>query len=98
MNELGALSLARRIIGQEVETLRELAEGLTGIFWECASRIADCPGLVWTTGVGTSAAVSTAAADVPCFSIPATACTAIQVCLARGTSSSPCPVAGRASR
>jgi len=58
MDEARALSLARRIIGQEVETLRELAEGLEGVFWECARQIGECPGMVWTTGVGTSAAIA----------------------------------------
>lgn len=58
MDEVEALNLARQIIGQEVETLHELAEGLDGNFWECAWRIAECPGMVWTTGVGTSAAVA----------------------------------------
>jgi len=58
LDETTALSLARRIINQEVETLRELAEGLEGVFWKCAQRISECPGMVWTTGVGTSAAVA----------------------------------------
>ena len=33
-------------------------EGLDRVFWKCAQRIGECSGMVWTTGVGTSAAVA----------------------------------------
>jgi len=52
-----ALQLARSTLIQEADSLRELAEGLDDRLWEVARRIAGCPGLVWVTGVGTSAAI-----------------------------------------
>jgi len=58
MDDTRAIGLARHTISQEVDTLRELVEGLDTAFWTCARVIADCPGMVWTTGVGTSAAVA----------------------------------------
>jgi len=58
MDEARVLSLARRIISQEVETLRELTDALDSVFWQCAQRIGECSGMVWTSGVGTSAAVA----------------------------------------
>lgn len=58
MDEAGALSLARQIITQETDTLRQFAEGLDTVFWRCAQRIGGCSGMVWTAGVGTSAAVA----------------------------------------
>ena len=51
------LELARRVMQQESETLLTLAEGLGDAFWECARLLSDCSGLIWVTGVGTSAAV-----------------------------------------
>jgi len=58
MDEATGLSLAKRIISQEAATLEDLIEELDGVFWECAQRIAECSRMVWTTGVGTSAAVA----------------------------------------
>jgi D-arabinose 5-phosphate isomerase GutQ len=52
------LQLARKILQQEAETIRELAASrLDEAFWNCAVRLAECPGLIWVTAVGTSAAV-----------------------------------------
>ena len=53
-----ALTLARATMAQESGTIQQLAQGLDTIFWICAQRIGECPGMVWTTGVGTSAAVA----------------------------------------
>ncbi|HID86862.1 MAG TPA: SIS domain-containing protein [Anaerolineae bacterium] len=53
-----AIALARNILRQEAETLLALAEGLDAAFWTCAQLISRCEGLVWVTGVGTSAAVA----------------------------------------
>jgi arabinose-5-phosphate isomerase len=52
-----AIALARRVLLQEAETLREMADALDEDFWRIATLIAECPGIVWVTGVGTSAAV-----------------------------------------
>ncbi|HUW11799.1 MAG TPA: SIS domain-containing protein [Anaerolineae bacterium] len=52
-----ALALAREVMRQEGETLQALAAGLGDGFWECAQVLIRCPGLIWVTGVGTSAAV-----------------------------------------
>jgi D-arabinose 5-phosphate isomerase GutQ len=52
-----ALALAREILIQEGDILHSLAEELGVPFWTTCQRIAGCPGLVWVTGVGTSAAV-----------------------------------------
>ena len=52
-----ALELARKVMQQEVETIQTLAEGLGDAFWECAQLLSNCSGLIWVTGVGTSAAV-----------------------------------------
>ena len=51
------LELARRVMRQEAEAIMALADGLGDGFWECARLFSDCPGLIWVTGVGTSAAV-----------------------------------------
>jgi arabinose-5-phosphate isomerase len=52
-----ALALAREVMSHETETLQALAEGLGDAFWECAQVLSNCSGLLWVTGVGTSAAV-----------------------------------------
>lgn len=52
-----ALELARKTIGQEATTLQALVDGLDDHFWECAQMLGSCPGLIWITGVGTSASV-----------------------------------------
>jgi len=52
-----ALALAREVVRQEGETLQTLADELGDAFWECAQVLIRCPGLIWVTGVGTSAAV-----------------------------------------
>jgi len=53
-----ALQLARKTIEQEIEALRTLIEGLDDAFWSCARLLGECSGLIWVTGVGTSAAVA----------------------------------------
>jgi D-arabinose 5-phosphate isomerase GutQ len=53
-----ALELAQQVLRQEVETIQALIEGLGDDFWKCAQLLSNCPGLVWTTGVGTSASVA----------------------------------------
>jgi arabinose-5-phosphate isomerase len=57
LDPAAGLSLARQAIAQEVETLQALADGLDDSFWQCAHLLSDCSGLIWVTGVGTSAAV-----------------------------------------
>ena len=57
LSQDGALALAREVIRQEGEALQALADGLGDAFWECAQVLIRCPGLIWVTGVGTSAAV-----------------------------------------
>jgi len=56
-----ALDLGRTAIQQEVEAIQSildrLANGLGDAFCECAQVLSDCPGLIWVTGVGTSAAI-----------------------------------------
>ncbi|MGQ9555553.1 MAG: SIS domain-containing protein [Anaerolineae bacterium] len=53
-----AVSLARRVLAQEIAALGELLEELGSAFEQVALVIAHCPGMVWVTGVGTSAAVA----------------------------------------
>lgn len=52
-----ALAIARRTLAQDAETLQALSNALDESFWIAARQIAACPGIVWVTGVGTSAAV-----------------------------------------
>jgi D-arabinose 5-phosphate isomerase GutQ len=58
------LKLARKVMQQEVETLQSLAGGLGDAFWRCARLLSDCSGLIWATGVGTSAAVGSRFAHI----------------------------------
>jgi arabinose-5-phosphate isomerase len=57
MKKSAAIALAKRTISQEASTLRALSASLGEAFWETCERIAGCTGIVWVTGVGTSAAV-----------------------------------------
>ncbi|OGO10400.1 MAG: hypothetical protein A2Y93_10795 [Chloroflexi bacterium RBG_13_68_17] len=57
MDSQAALKLARQTITRQAECLRELSEGLDDRLWEVARLIVDRPGIVWVTGVGTSAAI-----------------------------------------
>jgi arabinose-5-phosphate isomerase len=57
LNEGRALELARVVLNQELETIQSLADGLDQTFVNCGRLIADCNGLVWVIGVGTSAAI-----------------------------------------
>ena len=52
-----ALDIARAAIRQETHVLQKLEGELGEPFWQCARMLIDCPGLVWITAVGTSAAV-----------------------------------------
>ena len=52
-----AIDIARAAIHHEVLTLQKLENELGEPFWQCARLLIDCPGLVWITAVGTSAAV-----------------------------------------
>jgi len=52
-----AIEIGRAAIRQEVLALQNLEQGLGDAFWQCARLLIDCPGLVWITAVGTSAAV-----------------------------------------
>jgi arabinose-5-phosphate isomerase len=53
-----AIQLGVGIIQQEIEALRSLADDLGEAFWRCAGLLVECPGLIWVTGIGTSAAVA----------------------------------------
>ena len=64
MDLTNALRLARSTVSQEADSLRELAESLDDRLWEAARRIAECSGIVWVTGVGTSAAVGERCAHI----------------------------------
>lgn len=52
-----ALDFGRAAIHREALTLQKLERELGDPFWQCARLLIDCPGLVWITAVGTSAAV-----------------------------------------
>lgn len=64
MNQARALALAKRVLRQEVETLSQLAIELDHSFWTCAQLLSECSGLIWVTGVGTSAAVGSRFAHI----------------------------------
>ena len=53
-----AIAIGKRIIQQEIETLRALQAFLGDEFWQCARLLCDCSGVVWVTAVGTSATVA----------------------------------------
>jgi D-arabinose 5-phosphate isomerase GutQ len=53
-----ALELARKALNQETLTIDDLASQLGDGFCVCAQLLIECPGLIWTTAVGTSAAVA----------------------------------------
>lgn len=53
-----AIAAGKQIIQQEVETLQALQGTLGESFWQVARLLCDCPGVVWTTAVGTSATVA----------------------------------------
>jgi D-arabinose 5-phosphate isomerase GutQ len=57
MDAIQALAIARRTLTQEAEALQALSNALDESFWLVARQIAECPGMVWVTGVGTSAAI-----------------------------------------
>ena len=57
MDKTEALRLARQSIAQDVDALQSISRDLGDEFWVAANLIASCPGLVWVTGVGTSATV-----------------------------------------
>lgn len=56
-NDEHTIPLARRIMGQEIQALEAAMEALGGSFSACARLLVGCEGLIWVTGVGTSAAV-----------------------------------------
>jgi len=49
--------LAQTVIQQEIEALSTLANDLDERFSRVAQELGHCPGLIWVTGVGTSAAI-----------------------------------------
>lgn len=57
LDDVQILKLARETIGQEITALGAMSEALGEVFVICAQLLIDCDGLVWVTGVGTSAAV-----------------------------------------
>jgi arabinose-5-phosphate isomerase len=59
-----AQDLARQTIRQEMDALRALAEKLDERFWVCADLLCQCQGLIWVTGVGTSAAIGSRFAHI----------------------------------
>lgn len=64
LDQAQALALAQKTMHQEAETIEALAQGLDDSFWTCARLLSTCPGLIWVTGVGTSAAVSSRFAHI----------------------------------
>jgi D-arabinose 5-phosphate isomerase GutQ len=58
MDQGSALSLAQLTLRQEARVLCSLADELDKSVWTIAQLIVGCPGLVWTTGVGTSGIVA----------------------------------------
>ena len=52
------LAIARLTLQHEIEALQALQALLGDEFWACARLLSDCQGMVWTTAVGTSAAVA----------------------------------------
>ncbi len=58
------LRLGRQTMAQHVAAIEALSEGLGDAFWTCVQLLADCPGLIWVTGVGTSAAVGSRFAHI----------------------------------
>ena len=51
------LDLARDVLRSEAEAVLALADRVGDALLECAGVLSDCPGVIWVTGVGTSAAV-----------------------------------------
>jgi D-arabinose 5-phosphate isomerase GutQ len=58
------LQLARQTMAHHVVAITALSEGLDDAFRVCAQLLGDCRGLVWITGVGTSAAVGSRFAHI----------------------------------
>ena len=63
-NQAAALALAKQVMRDEMAAISELAAGLDDAFWTCARLLSECPGLIWVTGVGTSAAVGSRFAHI----------------------------------
>lgn len=53
-----ALAIASSTLQNEIEALQALQAQLGEEFWACARLLSDCQGVIWTTAVGTSAAVA----------------------------------------
>lgn len=51
------LEIAHATIRQEILALQSLLDELGEPFWQCASLLSECSGMIWITAVGTSAAV-----------------------------------------
>lgn len=51
------LDLARDVMRQEAEAVLAVADGADSALSDCARVLSECPGIIWVTGVGTSAAV-----------------------------------------
>jgi len=58
VDKLKALDLARQTLAAEAGALDALKAELGESLWSTAKALAACPGIVWTTGVGTSSAVA----------------------------------------
>jgi D-arabinose 5-phosphate isomerase GutQ len=57
LSRAAGLALAQKMMRQEAETIQTLMQELDDAFWECAQLLGHCAGLIWVTGVGTSAIV-----------------------------------------
>jgi arabinose-5-phosphate isomerase len=64
MTDEQMLHLAQQIIRQEIAALESAAAGFDSSFVVVARLLAACTGLVWVTGVGTSAAVGSRFAHI----------------------------------
>lgn len=64
LDRSSCFELARRVMHQESEAITALIPRLDDAFWACARLLSDCSGLIWVTGVGTSAAVGSRFAHI----------------------------------
>jgi D-arabinose 5-phosphate isomerase GutQ len=59
-----ALKLGQLTMSHHVAAIESLSAGLGDDFWTCVRLLAGCQGLIWVTGVGTSAAVGSRFAHI----------------------------------
>jgi arabinose-5-phosphate isomerase len=57
MDDRRTLQLAKKAFEQHIDTIQNLSDTLDNAFIQCAHMIAQTRGIIWITGIGTSAAV-----------------------------------------